>query len=279
MRPVFQTFPKQSRAFAITGLVLAITAGVVAGAPLVQKQLSAAPNIFSLVGSLHGTTSKILTNTRALNTQVNLVESKLSDLTQQEQILTQQIATGQALAGQLQTQVGLTSKNLDLMRKILTVEQATTSLTNQLPQKSTLIAAQIGNSAKVLTALDSTLVTTSQESSTLNSQMDTLLAELQSSEQEFRAFGQVNQLLAGLNPGTGSAASLLSKPLKSVTGALTGNSLSGGNVISGNTLPKTASSALGSVTNSLGSLTSSSSQTASNQTGSNPGLLGILGGN
>jgi hypothetical protein len=274
MRPVFQTFPRQSRAFAITGLVVACAAAIAAGAPLVQKQLSAAPNIFSLVGSLHGTTAKILTNTRDLGAQVNQVESKLSDLTQQEQILNQQTATGQALASQLQTQVALTSHNLDLMRQILTVEQATTTVTNELPQKSSLLASQIGGSANVLNSLDSTLATTSTESNALNAQMDTLLSELQSSQQEFRVFGQVNQLLRGLNPGVGNPAGLLSKPLKSLTGALSGNALTG-NVLS------PASSALGSVTNAVGGVLSSSSKTPSNQTQttSTPSLLGILGGN
>lgn len=184
------------------GVIALAIVGVVGIGAAVAKQIHpkalAANNLFSLVGQLKGTTGSMLENTQALDTEVNRVQTQLAQLDTQEQILNQQATTGQALALQLQRQVQLTGQGVDLMRQILIREHATATITGRVANLTSNITAGLSQNIRDASNLTDALNLTANTSTALNGQMDSLLAELARSEQDFRFFGQVNHLLPTL---------------------------------------------------------------------------------
>lgn len=266
MQPELKSHPIGKKPLWITGIVLCVILVAAGAGSLVSRgQLAglAKNNLFSLVGSLSGTTNQMLANTKALSNQVEQVQSKLGQLNQQNQILTEQTQTSNDLSAQLQTQISLTNNGISLMHQILQQEQDTKIVTNQLAGNSNQLAGQIRENSPVLQKLVGSLQVSAQESNTLYGQLDQLLAQLSDSEQEFRLFGQLNQLLPGLSNALGSLSSL-------------GNTL---HSQSGN-----SSQPLSGLTNGLnhaGAVATHSTQTVthstpSSQTNQSGGLLGSI---
>ncbi|GMA62543.1 hypothetical protein NZD89_22460 [Alicyclobacillus fastidiosus] len=275
-RPFRPTFQKAFLAFCIVlcTCVVAISAIQLSHAKQLAKQ-----NLFQLVGNLDVTTSQILHNTRQLDLQVSHVAGQLNELTTQEEILGQQQTTGQALSTQLSTQVVLTERNVALMQQILTAEEHAGTAAVSVQRGSQTLAGVIARNSVVLSQLDNTLGTTNSESNQLSAQMDNLLGALATSQQEFRLFGQVDQILGG-NP-LGGATSLLGQatggllgsknPLTSVTGGLT-HSLQGGS----SKAQSSSSSGSGQGTSSARQNTTSRNSTSNSTSGASGG--GLLGG-
>lgn len=218
-----------SRALLIGGMVLygAVVAYTV-GATVNGRAL-AKNNLFALVGELNGTTSAMLQHTQALSSQVTDVQNQLQALQKQESILQSQEKTGTVLAKSLNRQETLTQQNVDLMQQILAAEQQTAPVAAVLAQKSQALQSAIGQNAQVLSGLNGSLLGASQGSTRLSAEMGPLLSELANAKQEFRSFGQVNQLLksVGLPNATdgllSGLASATSGPLSGLANATSGN--------------------------------------------------------
>lgn len=276
-RPFGSRFQKVC--FAIGIVLCACVVAICAVQSNRAKQL-AKHNLFQLVGNLDVTTSQILQNTRQLDVQVNHVAGQLNELTTQEDILDQQQRTGQALSTQLSTQVVLTQRNVALMQQILTAEEHAGTAAMKVQRGSQTLASVIAHNNTVLSQLDSTLGTANSESNQLSAQMDSLLGALETSKQEFRLFGQVDQILGG-NP-LGGATSVLGQatggllgaknPLTRVTGGLT-HALAGG----GSNAQSSSSSGSGQGTSAQSTQNSTSDNSTSNSaSGASQG--GLLGG-
>lgn len=187
-------------------------------------------NLFSLIGNLNTTTSQVLSNTSALHKQVSGVANQLAELDTESNILQQQMQTSDDLAGQLNTQVQLTSNGVSLMRQILQRQIQTESLTSTLASKSSQLQGTVQQSADTLGELQGAMQGSLNQSVALHNQMAVLLNELSVSEDEFKFFGQVKKLLSapssvlqqllgglsgsgakpsGSNPATGGAGNLL----------------------------------------------------------------------
>ncbi|WAH36144.1 hypothetical protein [Alicyclobacillus dauci] len=274
------------RVVLLGGMVLCLGFASASVAQVVHAKSMAKQNLFSLVGNLNITTGQILTNSQELNGRVGEVEGKLQQLEAQSQILNQQTQTGKSLSDQLSTQIALTTNNVATMEQILHVEQKTSTVASHVQNQSQSLANTIEKNATVLMQLDKTLGTANNESSRLNSQMDNLISELQSSQQEFRLFGQVNDLL-GHKGLLGNATGFLNKSTSGLLGGSKGAG-SASQAVGGATgaLQKTTSGLTGGLLGPVlgGSAktgSSGASQAANNSTGAtttNGGLLGLLGG-
>lgn len=259
MRPVYRLSSSMNRALLVTGLVGCAVVVVLCGAVVTHAKNLAKHNLFSLVGTLNQTTGTILQNTKALNQQVDTVENKLSQLSTQETIMQKQVQTGGELQSQLSTQIRLTTQNVNLMSQILQSEKTALTATNQVQHQSDALEGQIGENAAVLKGLLQTLGNINASSASLNDKMNGLMTELTSAKQEFRLFGQVNQLLGAP-----------SSPLGSVPSVLGGSSL-------GNTLGNTLGTATGSQSSPSGNASSANNSTSTSATNSGQTAGGTLG--
>lgn len=224
----------------VVGLILVILIGgtgiaELAASPPSLTHLLPKQNLFGIAAGLQTTTGSMLNNTKALQTKVDVVNQNLGQLSKQEQILNHQEQTGQQLATQLDKQQQLTQGGVQLMRGILSREKTTSTLTDNVSNRTTGLTSQVLQSETSLDHLSHAIAITNQQSVHLNSQMDALLAALDDSMQEFKAFGQVDKLLGGL--------------LKSGAGLpIVGNSI--GNSV-GNAVGKTLGTTLGGLTGGL----------------------------
>jgi hypothetical protein len=232
--------PKLRPSAAVTGLVLVVlVGGGIAEWATMQPKLSGMmpkQNLFGIAASMQTTTGNMLSNTKALQTKVDGVNENLGQLAQQEQILGQQEQTGKQLSGALTRQQQLTSHGVSLMKNILSREKKTGQLTNTVSKRTTGLASSVVQSEGALGGLANGVTVTNQESVHLNNQMDALLSALDESLQEFKSFGQVDQLLGRLGLGSlvptlGQDASTgISKTLSSVggtVGSTVGNAVGG----------------------------------------------------
>lgn len=188
--------------------ILAVIAGLAVSIPV--KGLSGtlqSHNLFALIGNLGGTTGSMLRNTQALHKKVQYVEGELGQLNTEESILQQQMVTGSQLSQQLVRQETLTRTDVQLMQQILIRQGQSVNLTGQVATQASQLSTSVQQNVQQLTQLGGSLNTANQESATLNQQMSQLLYELDQATQEFRLFGQVNQLLSGAGALLGSGAS------------------------------------------------------------------------
>ncbi|WP_018131055.1 hypothetical protein [Effusibacillus pohliae] len=179
----------------LAGLLLASgIAGLVASAapklPFVQSG-----DLLGMIHELSGTTNQMLDNTKSLHQQVQKVEAKLGQLNQQEAILQKQTETGKNLIIELKTQQQLTAEGVSLMEQILQREQTSVTWTNKVDSQVRQLTQDVAQNAEILQKVAGSLQVSSRESRTLNDQMDRLLAELQRSQDAFRLFGKLKDLL------------------------------------------------------------------------------------
>ncbi|QQE78289.1 hypothetical protein [Alicyclobacillus sp. SO9] len=165
-------------------------------------------NLFHLVGSMGDTTTSMLHNTQSLHQQVTQVSKQLSQLQHQEQIVGQQVTTGAQLQSSLQTQVNKTQTDVTLMKEILKTETITAKGTGTIASASHGLLNEVSANNQQLSQLQGALHQSVTQSSALNQQMNSLLQELSSSEQEFRLFGQLHQLLPGILSGSGGSSKI-----------------------------------------------------------------------
>lgn len=196
-------------------------------------------NLFQLVGNMNQTTSKMLNNTEALHTQVSKVSQQLSQLQQQESILGQQLSTGKQLEAALSTQITRTQTDVNLMRDIYQKETISAQRTSLIAKRSAALTNSVAANNAELIKLQSALNLSVSESATMNHQMDILLAQLATSKQEFKFFGQVGNLLGSLTGSSGQTG---------VSGVVGGATSATGSIVN------STSSTLNSTTNTLQSL-------------------------
>jgi hypothetical protein len=152
-------------------------------------------NLLDLISQLGGTTDQMLANTNRLHLQVQQVEGKLGQLKQQEQILQKQTQTGHSLQQQLLTQEQLTLNGVNLMGQILNKEQQSVVITKKLANQTQQLAYGVDQSARQLGQLVPYLGTSLDRSNQLNGQLDQLLNELSKSQDSFKLFGTLNQVI------------------------------------------------------------------------------------
>jgi hypothetical protein len=231
-------------------------------------------NLFALIAQLNGTTSQMLANTEGLHQQVQQVQGKLGELSAQELILQKQMQTGKDLAQALSTQEQLTGQGVALMGQILDREKQSVMITDHVSQQADQLAQHVSQNADTLQQLAGPLNTSAAESEVLNGQMDQLLAELSKSQDTFRLFGTLDDLLHNpLDlPGT------ISKIENSVLPAAVKDGLL--KLLPG--LPGTSGGSTNPGSTGGSSSGSTSSDGTSSDSGSGGGLLGggggILGG-
>ncbi len=247
---------------AATGIVLAavVAAAGVAEIALSHPSLSGAlpkQNLFGIAAHMQSTTGSMLANTKALQSRVQTVNQQLSQLSQQEQILSQQQQTSQQMTAALSRQQQLTTNGVSLMRNILNREKTTRSITKSVADETNQLSGNVLQSEAVLTNLANSIQVTNQESVQLNGQMDELLSALNTSLDEFKLFGQIDQLLT--NPL--SVGSHLPALAHGVTSTLTQTVGKAGKTVLGavgnatNSVNQSTGNALGNTLNSLGGLT------------------------
>ncbi|MDQ0189613.1 hypothetical protein JI721_09020 [Alicyclobacillus cycloheptanicus] len=266
MTPVVQTGQHRHKSLRVVGGVV-ILAAIVAAVSAVPKSTwsgLAKGNIFALVGSLNGTVGQMLQHTHALDTQVQEAQSQLGQLEQEEAIVQKQAATGEQLKQTLQTQRQLTENGVNLMQQILTEETQLSHTTGQVADQTGQLTGVVAANANQLRGLLGALQTSNQESNELGNQLDSMLAQLNDSVQEFKLFGQVDNLLSSLlgKQTTGT----LTGGLSSVLGGLT-NAGGGGKSTSSKSGSASGSSSAGSSSKASNSTPSSGSGSSSN---SNP---------
>lgn len=255
--------PKFTRAQAVTGIIVAAMCAAAGIGDLAASQPALAgalpkQSLFAIAASMQSTTGSMLTHTKGLQGRVQTVNQELNQLSKQEQILTEQQQTSQNMASALTTQQQLTAHGVSLMQSILTREKVTRSITGNVAKMTSGLSNNVLDSETELSGLSGSIVTSGQESVQLNGQMDQLLSALDTSLQEFRIFGQVDQLLK--NPlGKGS---LLPSLAQSATGTLT------------KTATKAAGSTVGAVQNATNSVVGN---TLGNTLGNPLNILGGLG--
>lgn len=239
----------------VTGLVLVIVVlgvGVaeLAGSPPKLGTLLPKPNLFGIAAGMQTTTGSMLQNTKALQDKVGVVNQDLSQLAKQESILNQQQQTGKQLTEQLTRQQELTQGGVNLMKNILSKEKTTEQKTGTVSHQTAGLSSQVLGSESSLGQLAGAITTTNQESIHLNSQMDALLSALNTSMDEFKLFGQVDQLLPSLGGIGGLLPSVGQGVGKGVTGVLSGVGSSVGNTLGG-TVGNTVGGTLGGLTGGL----------------------------
>lgn len=156
---------------------------------------SSPKNLFALIAQLNGTTNQMLANTEELHEQVQQVQGKLGELSAQELILQKQMQTGNELAEALDTQEQLTGTGVALMGQILDREKQSVQITDQVSQQADQLAQHVAQNAATLQQLAGPLNTSASESEELNGQMDQLLAELRKSQDTFKLFGTLDDIL------------------------------------------------------------------------------------
>jgi ABC-type transporter Mla subunit MlaD len=170
-------------------------------------------NLFALIDEMSGTTSQLMENTNALHQQITQVEGQLGQLYAQDQIVSKQLQTTQQLAQALSTQEDLTQNGVSLMQQIMTREQKSVALTHQVADQAIQMTGTVQQNVGTLQQLLAALSLSNQESAAMNGKMDALLSELSNSENNFKFFGQLNNLLSKLHVHLPSIPSLPSLPV------------------------------------------------------------------
>ncbi|WP_035462400.1 hypothetical protein [Alicyclobacillus macrosporangiidus] len=208
-------------AAAVAAVAAAMALIGLAAQPGAVRGLSAAAAPLKQVAQLAQSTQQVYQNTKTLSSGVQSVALQLQQLDRQEQILQQ---TGQSLEAALATQADLTAQGVSWMRDILERQRQTQALTHQVAGTAQAMAPAVSDNASGMMSLEAALRDASNSSAALNGQLDALLRELASAQQEFRLFGQLQQLLpigvSGPQSGLGGVTGAVRSAVGSVLNAL-----------------------------------------------------------
>lgn len=211
-----------------TAAVAAVAAAMalvgLAAQPGAVRGLSTAAAPLQQVAQLAQSTQQVYQNTKTLSSGVQAVAQQLQQLDRQEQILQQQLQTGQSLEAALATQADLTAQGVSWMRDILERQRQTQGLTHQVAGTAQAMTPSVSDNASGMMSLEAALRDASNSSAALDGQLDALLRELASAQQEFRLFSQLQQLLpiggSGPQSGLGGVTGAVRNAVGSVLNAL-----------------------------------------------------------
>ncbi|MCI0183772.1 MAG: hypothetical protein OWR52_01595 [Acidibacillus sp.] len=252
-----------------------VTGGSVAYASTSRSEhLTTKGNLFTLVGTLRGTTNQMLANTATLVSKVQTVEGQLGQLNEQNQVLQDQVQTNEQLAEQLTTQTNLTQHGIALMQEILGHEKEAQGIAATVASQSDQLAVTLGENTQSLQQLVGDLQISNGQSVQLYGKLGELLSQLAEAKQEFRLFGQLNQLLPSITHSIGGIGSV-SKTVGTLTHGLTGSLIPSGNGTATHGITGTITHGVQSLTRGLTDQTSgeNSSGSSKTSTASGGGLL------
>lgn len=160
-------------------------------------------NIFKLTRDLSDQTSEMLRVTEQLETEVDKASGTLDALDEQDELLASQIETNRSIHKELSKQLAGNKKARELMKEILSREEKTYSLTQQVATQANLISGQMGTTVGQLGKVAVSTGNVGTNTKKLNGQVDELLVQLDQSVENFRFIAQITDALSFLEETTG----------------------------------------------------------------------------
>ncbi len=180
-------------------------------------------NIFGLTSDLEDRTAGMLKDSKKLEREVAKAEEALEGLKRQNQLLSEQIHTNENIQRELDHQLAGNVNARELMKEILKREKQTAQLTEQTANRADQVKEQMVATVGQLGIVAENTGEVANTTAKMNQSMDTLLAELDASVNNFR-------LLASIKGGIETVKNILDETLKNTVGRILPSSEKSGRV-------------------------------------------------
>ncbi|SEN29126.1 hypothetical protein [Lihuaxuella thermophila] len=191
-------------------MIIALITTFVIAAPALAKwsdqsllSSMASFNIFELTRNLSELTGEMLRDTEQLETEVGKASGTLDALDKQDELLAAQIETNRSIHHELSKQLAGNIKARELMKEILSREENTFTLTQQVAAQANDISGQMGTTVRQLGNVAASTGQVGANTKKLNGQMDQLLVQLDQSVDNFRFIARITDALSYLEDKTG----------------------------------------------------------------------------